>query len=808
MPGSFFIVGSGRSGTTALVSALGLSTEAVCLSEPVPHLNEESRWKFEGFLADPHVPLARDIGPRLAMGLARAGTYIEKQISLVPLMRELHELHGARFIVPYRDGREVVTSLMNWHHHRYPIIYRETAHDFPLSGFAAEIDRQVAARGGDSFDYSLPRPTPGDPYREDWPHFSRFEMCCWYWNAIHDRIFAEAARLPQDAVFFCDTRAITAETVAALYRFCGLGDFDAAAVQELLDTRVNALSGFEPAPPPFPRPDAWSDWHVARYFDLCWRSHRRLGLSEDGVRPLPAGVGQGSADAPWRQQAAHARTHARRLFAAWRAGAESRLGLRHVLEPGTDASGAIVVPPGQEADLVLSLAAIDNAPDPDAFLQAAARAATRALFVTTWRGYAPALRQHRIATDLQLGATFNDLSPAALVARLRELGFATAVAVPYATGREDTATETALLACREAIPLERLLGDFPVERPFRPYAATPDPMPAEALALQVNRACAYYSDPVHGRAADPALFRQVLRDLKAMPGRRLLPLRDFAPAWRDDPSCIGLRVDIDDDLVAAVTMAEIAQQEAVRLTFFLLPTAPYYGRFATGAFHRHEAVAGFARRIQDLGHEIGLHADPFLYARDHGLDGNAATVAELDWLRAQGLRIGGISGHNCASYYGAESVEVFARFRLAPRKMLARDGLYLPLGTLDADALGIAYEGSFFEAPPGGSDPADPFVTGADDRGYVSSMGWMRRYLGENGYARYAPPTGIWVTGRDEWVMSHRGPDGRSLFRFRRSWAEIVAELPRRPGAALLVLHPNYFGRRAVPEDAPREGAT
>ena len=850
MAGSVFVVGPGRSGTTAIIEALGLSAEAWCLSEPTPNLNEESRWKHEGFLPNPHVSLARDVGPRLAMGLSRAGTYIEKQISLVPFMRELHAMYGARFIVPFRDGREVVASLMNWHHNRYPIIYRETPHDFALSAFAAGIEAQVAARGSDPFDYSLPRPTQGDPYRADWPYFSRFEMCCWYWNAIYDRILAEAAALPPEAVLFCDARRITADTVAKLYEFCGLGDFDGAAVAALLETRVNALAGFEAAPPPFPKPEAWSDWQGTRYFDLCWQTHRRLGLAAEAARPPPPAFGrfweEKGPDAAWYDELVAYRPRSHAAFETWLASARGRLGLNSALEIGVGLSphyreGAFrdvpfigidlipevvarlqplarphhrflaadvtrSVPEGCGSDLVFSHASIDNVPDPDAFLEGAARLAKRAIFVSTYRGYFPELRAHRIATDLQTGVAFNDLSPWPLAAKLKELGFATVAVVPYATGREDIATETALIACREAIPRAALLGDFPVGRPFLPYVPVEDATPLATLAERVNRSCAYYSDAVHGLAADPALFRRVLRDLKAMPGRRLLPLRDFA-ACRHEPGATGLRVDVDDDLVAAVTMAEIAAQEQVRLTFFLLPTAGYYGQWRDGVFHRHAALGEVARGIQAQGHEIGLHVDPFLYALDHGIDGAAATEAELRWLRAEGLRIDGVSGHNCASHYGAESVEVFAQYRLANRRWLERRGLFLPLGSLDATALGIAYEGSFFMPPPGGSDPADPFVTGADTGGYVSSAAWMRRYLGDNPYALHGTPTSVWVTGRDEWVLGHRDAGGRFAWRFRRSWREIADEFAGLQGPALLVLHPNYFGRRHAPDSPPAEGA-
>ena len=64
--GISFILGSHRSGTTSLLRALELSRSTCCLMEPMPNLNFESRYLFDGMLYDPHKPILEHIAPRVA----------------------------------------------------------------------------------------------------------------------------------------------------------------------------------------------------------------------------------------------------------------------------------------------------------------------------------------------------------------------------------------------------------------------------------------------------------------------------------------------------------------------------------------------------------------------------------------------------------------------------------------------------------------------------------------------------------------------------------------------------------------------
>lgn len=845
---SYFIVGAGRSATTALLTALELSNEAVCLSEPTSNLNEESRWKYEGFAYNPYLILARAVGPRLAKGLDQAGIYVEKQISLVPFMRELHAMYGAKFIIPYRDGREVVTSLINWHHNIFPIVYREARDAVSISEKARAVEASVIAAGNyDPFDYSLPRPVKGDPQFGRWATLDHFEMCCWYWNAVYDRVFEEVAALPTSAYTFVDVASLSVERIAEIYAFCGLTDFDAAKIRAVLERGVNSFderSG--KGAKTFPHWQDWDEPRLMRYFDLCWRNHRRLGLSDGPTRPVPTSFGQfwrsKGVDLAWYDKIFEYRRPSHDVFKSWVVAQAADGSLTSALEIGVGTSdhyrgdvftgwrftGVDLLPEvvewlqahaeegqtfvaaditrnsldGLEADLVYSHASIDNVPDVDAFLASAAKLARKVLFISNYRGYFPELRNHRIHFDTETNVAFNDLSAGAMKETVEALGFATVAVVPVLTGRDDITEETVLVAARDAMRLDELLRGVAIGRDFKPYVALDGAGATEGLARQVNQACFYYSDADTGLADELASFERVVADLKRL-DRPLLPLRRYAVERHRDQRAIGLRVDIDDDLVAALAMAQIAARHGVSLSFYILPTAPYYGSFEAGTFVRNPAVADFARAIQHHGHEVGLHVDALHYYREHGIDGAGAVVAELAWLRDRGVLIDGVTGHNCASFYGAENVEIFAQYAYSKRSLLGRDGLYCPLGALDGEALGILYEGSFFTPPQDICETDHPFVSGSGPSGYVTSAAWMRRYLIDNPYLVYGAEINIWVTGRDRWLFAGRKADERTYLR-DKTWTQIAKLLAERPPAStLLVLHPNYFGRRRAAEEAP-----
>jgi hypothetical protein len=86
------------------------------------------------------------------------------------------------------------------------------------------------------------------------------------------------------------------------------------------------------------------------------------------------------------------------------------------------------------------------------------------------------------------------------------------------------------------------------------------------------------------------------------------------------------RHDIDVCLASSVRLARIEASENVRSTYFLFPRCEFYNLFNKPSHDR-------VREIIDLGHDIGLHFDPFFYSVDAAnADIEKSIERELSWI--------------------------------------------------------------------------------------------------------------------------------------------------------------------------------
>lgn len=76
--------------------------------------------------------------------------------------------------------------------------------------------------------------------------------------------------------------------------------------------------------------------------------------------------------------------------------------------------------------------------------------------------------------------------------------------------------------------------------------------------------------------------------------------------YADTSRCVILRHDIDNSLSQAVRLAELEAEEGVRSTWFVLLRTDFYNPASRDGLEK-------LRRIQSLGHEIGLHFDETSY---------------------------------------------------------------------------------------------------------------------------------------------------------------------------------------------------
>jgi hypothetical protein len=251
--------------------------------------------------------------------------------------------------------------------------------------------------------------------------------------------------------------------------------------------------------------------------------------------------------------------------------------------------------------------------------------------------------------------------------------------------------------------------------PLEPYVVEESGRGLEACLADVNRGNydGYGPDYRLAGGRDKVVVDTLARYEHLISGLAAVKHLEFVPHCEmiergcpPDRILCSIRHDVDSDIRAAVSEAEIEQKYGARTSYYVLHTSVYYGRFDGKVFRRQGCMAILYRRLQELGHEVALHTDPLWLYQTHGIDGAAAVVTEIEWLREQGLTIVGTVAHNSASVYGIENSAVFKgrnRHGLALDRAseggalldeIVHDGKWAPLGTLDEAEMGLTYEGN------------------------------------------------------------------------------------------------------------------
>lgn len=109
-------------------------------------------------------------------------------------------------------------------------------------------------------------------------------------------------------------------------------------------------------------------------------------------------------------------------------------------------------------------------------------------------------------------------------------------------------------------------------------------------------------------------------------------LDEFNRGFRDG---ICIRHDVDHDAEQALRFAEWEHERGIRSSYYLLPTAGYYQSEA-------EKAAG---RLEEMGHEVGVHNDAYNFADcdpDRAIEVLTAWVEEM---RSWGIKVTGCADH-------------------------------------------------------------------------------------------------------------------------------------------------------------------
>tara|TARA_B100000161_G_scaffold263091_1_gene233910 strand:- start:929 stop:2434 length:1506 start_codon:yes stop_codon:yes gene_type:complete len=495
----FLVVGVARSGTTSLINVLGLAINSHTVSEPIPNLNIETRLMMENKLNNPTETIKDTIIKRFEEFYKDESNakviYGEKNVTYAPFVSEINNLYNCKFVYIYKDGRDVVTSLINWHNQKFGTVYRECK-DIEEVSSTAFFNAANLPLNYDTSDYSRPRPliSQDNEIFMRWDDCTRFEMCSFYWNKVNSIYLDSFENLPRNNLFRISYDNPNTEDILKLADFLNIKFENNSIIKKALDSKLNSLESrnvYVDKNSLFPHWTNWNSNDREIFCKVATKTMERLGyFKEKPTYWKPKNYGsvwiKEVKDPSWYQWMFDTRINLHKDMIEWVKSKESSadeiktiydygcgigVGYSQIFKDleynGVDISLSnidwckknrknnfhnyfckdfIKSPMKKKADLVFSSGTIDNSYDMDAFILSMINSSKKWIYLTAYRGWFPDLKEHRYSFSEKDNCFYNDISPNRVGQKLKEFGCKDIQISPLRTGLKDVIYETRIIA--------------------------------------------------------------------------------------------------------------------------------------------------------------------------------------------------------------------------------------------------------------------------------------------------------------------------------------------------------------------------
>jgi hypothetical protein len=174
----------------------------------------------------------------------------------------------------------------------------------------------------------------------------------------------------------------------------------------------------------------------------------------------------------------------------------------------------------------------------------------------------------------------------------------------------------------------------------------------------------------------------------------VLPLNEMRNTFSGSRVVVGLRHDIDLNPFKALEMSEIEKEYGIRSTYFILPTADYYGHFNRSGIVRNRGMELLYEELFNNGDEIGIHNDLLTVMISYKIDPFSFNQKELSYFNSLKIPIYGTVAHG--SPIARATVPNYMMFSdFAKTDSVTYDGKRYPLRQHSLKEYGFKYEANF-----------------------------------------------------------------------------------------------------------------
>jgi hypothetical protein len=182
---------------------------------------------------------------------------------------------------------------------------------------------------------------------------------------------------------------------------------------------------------------------------------------------------------------------------------------------------------------------------------------------------------------------------------------------------------------------------------------------------------------------------KVLSDKKFI----VLPINEMRRTYNKSAVIVGLRHDIDNHPFKALEMANLEKQFRLKATYYVLPTAEYFGTIINSKLSLNLEMGDLYRELYESGAEIGIHNDLISMMIEHNCDPLSINLDVLNYFNYLGIPIYGTAAHGSDLVKSLKPISNYMIFSdFATVDSVSYKGCKYPLGQYSLGAYGFMYE--------------------------------------------------------------------------------------------------------------------